>query len=56
MCQEPSPPRLETALGRDPDAPGFDAAVLAKLDEELVTRTRNEVPADFVRVVGPSSN
>jgi hypothetical protein len=39
------------ALGKDPDAPGFDAAVLAKLDEELVARTRNEVPADFVRVV-----
>lgn len=39
------------ALGKDPEAPGFDAAVLAKLDEELVARTGNDVPADFVRVV-----
>lgn len=39
------------SIGKDPDAPDFDGAVLAKLDEELVTRTKNEVPADFVRVV-----
>ncbi len=39
------------ALGKDPDAPGFDDDVLRKLDEELVSRTKNEVPPDFVRVV-----
>lgn len=39
------------AVGQDPEGAGFDDAVLAKLDEELASRTRNEVPADFVRVV-----
>ncbi len=39
------------SLGKDPDAAGFDDEVMRKLDEELVSRTKNEVPPDFVRVV-----
>jgi hypothetical protein len=39
------------ALGRNPDAPGFDEEVLKKLDEHLASQTKNEVPPDFVRVV-----
>ncbi len=39
------------ALGRDPDAPGFDQEVLKKLDEHLAVHTKNEVPQDFVRAV-----
>lgn len=46
--------RVEEALislGEDPEQKGFDAKVLAKLDEDLAAATGNEVPADFVRVV-----
>lgn len=39
------------ALGRDPDARDFDAAVLKELDQHLASQTKNEVPQDFVRVV-----
>lgn len=39
------------ALGKQPDAPGFDQEVLKKLDEHLAVHTKNEVPQDFVRVV-----
>ncbi|MBK7077257.1 MAG: BREX system ATP-binding protein BrxD [Myxococcales bacterium] len=39
------------ATGVDADAPGFDARVRAKLQEELATLTGGKAPADFVRVI-----
>jgi len=38
-------------LGVQDDDPGFDAKVLAKLDEQLVALTGGSAPADMIRVV-----
>lgn len=46
--------RVEGALidaGEDEAAPDFDAKVRARLDADLVSSTRGQAPADFVRVV-----
>lgn len=46
--------RVEEALidaGADEDAPGFEAQVRRRLDEELVSLTGGRAPQDFVRVV-----
>ena len=37
--------------GADPDAPGFDDKVRARLDESLAALSGGQVPPDFVRVV-----
>lgn len=39
------------ALGLSDSDPGFEAKVLAKLDEQLVTLTGGQAPADMIRVV-----
>jgi hypothetical protein len=46
--------RIEEALvaaGEDDAAPGFDAAVRRRLDEDLSSLTAGKAPQDFVRVV-----
>lgn len=46
--------RIEEALvagGEDDSAPGFDAAVRRRLDEDLASLTAGKAPQDFVRVV-----
>jgi hypothetical protein len=39
------------AMGTPEDDPGFDAKVLAKLDEQLVALTGGRAPADMIRVI-----
>lgn len=39
------------ALGADEEAPGFDAAVRKRLDEDLAALTGGQAPQDFIRVV-----
>src|SRR5690606_17124278 len=46
--------RVEEALieaGADESAPDFDAKVRARLQEDLMARTRGQAPEDFVRVI-----
>jgi hypothetical protein len=46
--------RVEDALvetGEDEEALGFDGKVRARLNEDLLARTRGQAPQDFVRVV-----
>jgi hypothetical protein len=46
--------RIEEALvaaGEDDAAPGFDAAVRRRLDEDLASLTAGKAPQDFVRVI-----
>lgn len=39
------------AAGEDEEAPGFDAKVRRRLDEDLAAKTDGHAPADFVRVI-----
>jgi hypothetical protein len=46
--------RVEQALiavGRDADAPDFDAQVRRRLDDDLASMTNGKAPQDFVRVI-----